>query len=44
MDLAKLGGGRPALAFLLAQGVNIIWTLILAYLLFGGILFPAFKF
>lgn len=44
MDLAKLGGGRPALAFLVAQGVNIIWTLILAYLLFGGILFPAFKF
>lgn len=41
MDLAKLGGGRPALAFLAAQGFNILWTLILAYLLFGGILFPA---
>ena len=41
MDLAKLGGGRPALAFLVAQGFNVIWTLILAYLLFGGILFPA---
>jgi uncharacterized integral membrane protein (TIGR00698 family) len=40
-DIAKLGGGRPALAFLIAQGFNIIWTLILAYLLFGGILFPA---
>jgi uncharacterized integral membrane protein (TIGR00698 family) len=41
MDLAKLGGGRPALAFLVAQGFNVIWTLILAYLLFGGIIFPA---
>ena len=41
MDLAKLGGGKPAVAFLVAQGFNVIWTLILAYLLFGGILFPA---
>jgi uncharacterized membrane protein YadS len=39
-DLAKLGGGRPALAFLIGQGFNIIWTLILAYLIFGGYLFP----
>lgn len=41
MDLAKLGGGRPAVAFLVAQGFNVIWTLMLAYLLFGGILFPS---
>jgi uncharacterized membrane protein YadS len=40
-DIAKLGGGRPALAFLAAQAFNVVWTLILAYLLFGGILFPA---
>jgi hypothetical protein len=33
-------GGRPALAFLAAQGVNVIWTLILAYLIFGGVIFP----
>jgi len=39
-----LGGGRPALAFLIGQGVNIIWTLILAYLIFGGVLFGAPKF
>ncbi len=39
-ELATLGGGKPALAFLIAQGVNIIWTLILAYLIFGGVLFP----
>lgn len=39
-DLIKMGGGRPAAAFIIAQGLNIVWTLILAYLLFGGILFP----
>ena len=40
-DLFKLGGGRPALAFLGGQFVNILWTLLLAWLLFGNILFPA---
>jgi uncharacterized integral membrane protein (TIGR00698 family) len=40
-DLAELGGGRPALAFLIGQGFNIVWTLILAYLIFGGYIFPA---
>jgi len=44
VDLATMGGGRPAVAFFAAQGLNVIWTLILAYLLFGGILFPAFRF
>jgi uncharacterized membrane protein YadS len=39
-DLAKMEGGRPAAAFLLGQGFNIIWTLILAWLLFGGVIFP----
>jgi len=43
-ELATLGGGRPAAAFLIAQGFNIIWTLLLAYLIFGGILFAAPKF
>jgi len=44
VELAVMGGGRPALAFLVAQGFNVIWTLILAYLIFGGILFtmPSF--
>jgi uncharacterized integral membrane protein (TIGR00698 family) len=42
-DLAKLGGGRPALAFLIGQGFNILWTLLLAYLIFGGVIFPAPK-
>ena len=40
-ELVSMEGGRPAAAFLLAQAVNVIWTLILAFLLFGGILFPA---
>jgi uncharacterized integral membrane protein (TIGR00698 family) len=39
-DLVKMGGGKPAVAFLSAQALNILWTLVLAYLIFGGILFP----
>jgi uncharacterized membrane protein YadS len=42
-DLFKMGGGRPAVAFLGAQAFNIFWTLLLAYLIFGGVLFPAPK-
>jgi uncharacterized integral membrane protein (TIGR00698 family) len=38
-ELVSMGGGRPAEAFLIAQAFNIIWTLIFAYLIFGGILF-----
>ncbi|MFH0821976.1 MAG: putative sulfate exporter family transporter [Pseudomonadota bacterium] len=38
-ELTRMEGGRPAAAFLIAQGFNVIWTLLLAYLLFGGILF-----
>ena len=40
VDLATMEGGRPAVAFLAAQAVNIVWTLLLAYLLFGGVIFP----
>ena len=40
VDLATMEGGRPAVAFLGAQAVNIVWTLLLAYLLFGGVIFP----
>ena len=43
-ELVAMGGGRPAAAFLIAQVFNIIWTLIFAYLIFGGILFPVPKF
>jgi uncharacterized integral membrane protein (TIGR00698 family) len=40
-DLFRMQGGRPALAFILAQVFNIIWTLLWAWLLFGGVLFPS---
>ncbi len=40
-ELVSLEGGRPAGAFLMAQAVNVVWTLLLAYLLFGGVLFAA---
>ena len=40
VDLATMEGGRPALAFIGAQLVNVVWTLLLAWLLFGGVLFP----
>jgi uncharacterized membrane protein YadS len=40
LDLAGMGQGRPALAFVAAQTVNVFWTLLLAYLLFGGVIFP----
>ena len=43
-ELATLGGGKPAAAFLIAQGVNILWTLLLAYLFFGGYVFTMPKF
>ncbi len=41
MDMIEMEGGRPAAAFILAQGLNVVWTLILAYCLFGGIFFAA---
>jgi uncharacterized integral membrane protein (TIGR00698 family) len=40
-ELAGMEGGRPAAAFVAAQAFNVIWTLVLAYLLFGGVIFPA---
>ncbi|MET0680265.1 MAG: hypothetical protein ABWZ41_04620, partial [Burkholderiales bacterium] len=40
VELAGMEGGRPAVAFIGAQLFNVVWTLILAFLLFGGILFP----
>jgi uncharacterized integral membrane protein (TIGR00698 family) len=38
IELATYEQGRPALAFLGAQGINVIWTLLLAWLLFGGVI------
>ncbi|MEJ7713786.1 MAG: hypothetical protein WKF84_29055 [Pyrinomonadaceae bacterium] len=35
-------GGRPAVAFIGAQAISMsLWTLALAFLLFGGIFFAA---
>jgi uncharacterized membrane protein YadS len=38
-NLLSLGEGRPLGAFLIAQAFNVAWTLVLAWLIFGGILF-----
>lgn len=43
-DLWSMENGRPFVAFVGAQFANILWTLLLAYLIFGGILFPAPRF
>ena len=39
-DLVKVQGGRPAISFITAQLFNLVWTLLIAYILFGGKLFP----
>lgn len=44
VELAGMEGGRPALAFVVAQVFNIFLTLGLAYLIFGGVLFPVPEF
>ncbi len=38
-ELVAMGGGKPALAFTVAQLFNILWTLLFAYLIFGGVFF-----
>ncbi|HOP85550.1 MAG TPA: putative sulfate exporter family transporter [Syntrophorhabdaceae bacterium] len=43
-ELVSMGGGKPAAAFLIAQLFNIFWTLLFAWLIFGGVLFPVPKF
>lgn len=35
-DLVSMDEGRPAIAILLAQWINIVWTLVISWLLFGG--------
>jgi uncharacterized membrane protein YadS len=36
-ELFSLGRARPAIAFLGGQSVNVLWTLLLAWLLFSGL-------
>lgn len=43
-DLVGAESGRPALAFLGGQAFNVVWTLILAYLFFGGAFFAVPQF
>jgi uncharacterized membrane protein YadS len=38
-DLLKMEEGRPFWSFLGAQSFNVAWTLLLAWLVFGGVLF-----
>jgi len=38
-DLTRMEGGRPAFAFLIGQVFNVFWTLLLAWLIFGGVIF-----
>lgn len=40
-ELLSMEEGRPFYAFLGAQAMNLVWTLILAWLIFGGLIFPA---
>ncbi len=42
-DLLHLEEGRPFYAFLGAQAFNVLWTLLLSWLIFGGILFDVPK-
>ena len=40
-ELVAMGGGKPALVFLITQAFNILFTLFIAWLLFSGVFFPA---
>jgi uncharacterized membrane protein YadS len=40
-DLFTLEGGRPLTSFVLAQAFNVFWTLVVAWLVFGGLLFES---
>ena len=37
-DLLTLERGRPLVSFVLAQAFNVLWTLLLAWLVFGGVI------
>ncbi|MBL8214483.1 MAG: putative sulfate exporter family transporter [Bryobacterales bacterium] len=43
-DLLRMEEGRPLFSFLGAQAFNLVWTLLLAWVIFGGVLFPIPKF
>jgi uncharacterized integral membrane protein (TIGR00698 family) len=39
-DLVSVGGGKPAIAYWVAQAFNAVWTLIIVWILWSGWLFP----
>jgi uncharacterized membrane protein YadS len=39
-DLISVGGGKPAIAYWIAQAFNAVWTLIVVWVLWSGWLFP----
>jgi uncharacterized membrane protein YadS len=41
VDIVGMEEGRPAVAFLIAQALNVVWTLLIAWILFGGVVLPA---
>jgi uncharacterized membrane protein YadS len=38
-ELISVGGGRPAIAYFIAQGFNVVWTLLIVWLLWSGMFF-----
>lgn len=42
-DLLQMEEGRPLWSFLGSQAFNVVWTLLLAWLIFGGVLFTVPK-
>lgn len=43
-DLLTMEEGRPLYCFLGAQAFNVVWTLLLSWLVFGGVIFDAPRF
>jgi len=35
-ELVSVGGGRPAIAYFIAQGFNLVWTLLIVWILWSG--------
>lgn len=40
-ELVTIGKGKPALAFITAQAANVVWTLLIVWLLWSGTFFAA---
>ncbi len=40
-EFVRMEGGRPFFAFVSAQGFNLVWTYLLAWLVFGGLIWAS---